>query len=67
MGKVFASAHERACDQRRVINVLLEAVKAAELHIHDEIANFGARSDYADTDLLKKLQDAIVLAEGHDE
>jgi hypothetical protein len=63
MNKVFESAYERACDQQHIIRVLLEAVKAAELHIHDEIANFGARSDYADTELLSKLQDAINLAE----
>ena len=63
MNKVFANAYERACDPQDIIKVLLEAVKAAELHIHDEIANFGARNDFADTDLLAKLQKAIDLAE----
>ena len=64
MNKVFANAYERACDQQQIIKVLLDAAKAAELYMHDELATYGARVDCMDTDLLKKLQSAINLAEG---
>lgn len=64
MNKVFANAYERACDQQQIIKVLLDAVKAAEFHMHDEIYKFGPRYDGPYTNLIKKLQAAIDLAEG---
>jgi hypothetical protein len=57
------STYEKPWHLRNVRAVMLDALKAAELHLHDEIAQFGARSDFADTDVLKKLQVAIDLAE----
>ena len=43
---------------------LLEALKAAAKHIHDEIWQFGARADSADTNTLKAINAAIAKAEG---
>jgi hypothetical protein len=57
------STYEKLWHLRNVREVMLEALKAAELHLHDEIATFGARADFADTDVLKQLQVAIDLAE----
>lgn len=63
MNKVFANAYERACDQQHIINVLLEAVKAAELFLHDEIhAERFTDGGAAAFELRRKLLNAIAEA-----
>lgn len=57
------STYETLWHLRNVRAVMLDALKAAELYLHDEIASFGARVDSADTVVLKQLQIAIDLAE----
>ena len=47
-------------------SVMLAALKIAEAHVNDEIRQFGARSDYADTDTLNVIKAAIAKAEGRE-
>jgi hypothetical protein len=63
MNKVYASTYERACDQQHTISVLLEAVKAAELFIHDEIHAERFTDGGAEAfELRRKLLNAIAEA-----
>ena len=64
MNKVYASAYERACDQQRIINALLEAAKAAELHLYDEMQLTEVKVPDKTGELWFKLRAAITLAEG---
>ena len=43
---------------------MLAALLAAKAHIRDEIGQFGARSDYKDTDTIAVLDAAIAEATG---
>lgn len=51
----------RACNAH---DEVVKALETARAHIRDEIGQFGARSDYADTNTIATIDAALALASG---